>query len=839
MQKKININLVDISSFKYSYNNPKKAWLYLFESIKNINQNFKKNEITPDEITEVLEIDNSKNTIPDHNSVENIRTAFKRVKNEYKISSNSHMFLEFDRLSAVYYFSIGVIESAFEILNQIIYSINESIETTKDNLDVSLLCIKDCVKLNLASIQFWQQNFEEAKTLIEEVLTFYETFDDELYLIKMSNFISVSLCYLSWYYVKKDEFEDGEKCFFHALKVLSTVKNYTAHSGDPNFIYTNNKKIFIYDQLINFYSFQGKYDLVKEPIQQILIIMENPNFTYNIDITPINHVYFLLSAGLIELKYYEYTDFEVIIVYFSSILKLYFKYSEAFEPLSSGFFKLYFKVLDLLKLNRGPVLYKLVKKVSKEFKKNLDELADSIDEILGRFDSDGLLSFNLHHTSSIIDLIVNLSKFQQNLQPRENIFNYFTFIFEKYEKKNMPIEMGRMIEVNEESLIDIASEQMLFKYSLIINDLIDSKYISSGIVLKSKAGFLHIEDDEINLYLIQRFSARIKEHQLYMNTKEDNGEENKEKSAEYDYIVNLITPKLIETKFAPLYYKRIKYRLGKGGRSFNLPLYFGIINILYSMKLYIPLIEMLSILIDNLEPLCRNFYNNMDNIISEGLINLYEFMILIQVEVLIKINHYDRAVFELYKMITPSNEVNLIFHRIYLSLALLNTYYYDLSNFYLGEFFNTVDNMIRKDPNKFVNKNKEENENLVEETYLDEVKIMFYVAEELLNINIKKIKIQDNMKKEKIKNKEANNPILNCYTCKLNKTLTTVCLNCRKAFYCSSQCCNSNKIIHRFICSIYINFNPLIDTLNRALKENYDTRHNELEKISQKDDEDD
>lgn len=715
MKKKININLIDANSFPNPYSNPKKSWFDLMESVKHINNNFKKNQISPEEISEILEIDTSTNTIPDQVSIENIRSAFHRIKNEYRISQNSNMFLEFDRLTAVYLFSIGAPEKAIELLNSIINSINESIETTKNNLDISLLCLKDCVKLNIASIYFWQHNFDDAKALIEEVLTFYEAFDNELYLIKMTNFISVSLTYLAWYYVKKEEYDDAEKSFFHALKVLSTVKQFTKSSGDPSFIYTKHKKIFIYDQLINFYSFLGKYELVKQPIEQILIIMEKRSFKYNIDITPINHVYFYLSASLLELKSQENINIGTVLVYFSSILKIYFQFSEQFEPLNNSFFKILFKIIDLYRLNKNSSI--IENNLNKNLRKTIDEVADSLDEILGRFDLDGTLSFNLNHSNSIIDLVVSLAKYQNNLKTKDYIFNYIQHIMQKYSKtdtQNKVNILNKTISVNENELIEIASEQMLSKYALIISDLINSKFMLEGICLKSLNGFLHIEDDEINLYIINRFSARISNHQLYQNTIEDSDEDSNK--VEDDPILNIIIPKFIQTKFAPLYYKRIKYRVSKGTRTFHLPIYFGIVNLLYSMNLYPCVIEMLNILINNFTNIITVCYNNKDTLKHEGLIQLFEFIILFQVDILIKMKSYDQALFYLFKIISPINEVNFIYHRLYLSLCLHYCYYYDLSNFFVCEMFNEVKRVISSDKNKFNIVRKKESEENDKET---------------------------------------------------------------------------------------------------------------------------
>jgi hypothetical protein len=68
----------------------------------------------------------------------------------------------------------------------------------------------------------------------------------------MVSFISVAFTYLAWIYAKKKSFEDAEKAFLHALKVIKTVKMHTKEKlKEEGFIYTYTKKIFIYGNFFN------------------------------------------------------------------------------------------------------------------------------------------------------------------------------------------------------------------------------------------------------------------------------------------------------------------------------------------------------------------------------------------------------------------------------------------------------------------------------------------------------------------------------------------------------------------------------------------------------------
>lgn len=248
MEAKFKLNLIEINSISSVFCNPKKAWFELLNSIKHIYKNFQKSQIDPEELAEVLvEDEKNKSSIPDVASIDLLIKTINRYIHEYKIPEAITLFLEFKRHAAIYLFSIGSQEKSLEILKEIITVVNETNESTKGNVDINLVCIKDCVKLNQASIHFWLEDFEESRLLLEEVVTYYESTNEELYLIKMVNFVSVAFTYLAWIYTKKNEFDDAERAFLHSLKVLNTVKRHSKNKlKELNFINTKSKKIFIY-----------------------------------------------------------------------------------------------------------------------------------------------------------------------------------------------------------------------------------------------------------------------------------------------------------------------------------------------------------------------------------------------------------------------------------------------------------------------------------------------------------------------------------------------------------------------------------------------------------------
>jgi hypothetical protein len=246
MEGKTGLNFIDINSVSSKKTNPKKAWIELIKSLLNIYKNFQKSEIHPEELECLFhEDEKNKNNVPDVQSIDYLINTIKRYIQDYKIPGTTTLFLEFKRHSAIYLFSIGSTEKATTLLKDILAEVYEN--CSGGNIDINLVCVKDCVKLNQASIHFWLEDYEEARLILEEIITYYESSTEDLYLIKMVNFISIAFTYLAWIFLRKNQYDDAEKSFLHSMKVISTVKAYTKEKlKEAKFIDSKVKKIFIY-----------------------------------------------------------------------------------------------------------------------------------------------------------------------------------------------------------------------------------------------------------------------------------------------------------------------------------------------------------------------------------------------------------------------------------------------------------------------------------------------------------------------------------------------------------------------------------------------------------------
>jgi tetratricopeptide (TPR) repeat protein len=367
-KKKTTLTFMDLASVSSVYVNPIKAWQELANCLINIYKNFTKSHIGAEELQYVImEYEKNQNNIPDVTSINYLVSTINRYTNDYKIPSATTLFLEFKRHCAIYLFSVGSQEKALEILKEIITAISDTIGGNTNNVDINLICVKDCVKLNLASIHFWREDLEESRLLLEEVITYYESTNEDLYLIKMVNFINVAFTYLAWIYTKNHEFEDAEKAFLHALKVIGLVKRHTKEKlKEDNFINTKPKKIFIYDQLINFYSYIQQFDMCQKPLNEILKIMDKRNFNYDVDIGPVHNVYYYITAALYAIKA-DKVDLSRILHYLICAIKVIYNYSDNFEMIPTAFYQQIFLLIEVIhknttKNNDKTIFYRYLKK---------------------------------------------------------------------------------------------------------------------------------------------------------------------------------------------------------------------------------------------------------------------------------------------------------------------------------------------------------------------------------------------------------------------------------------------------------------------------------------------
>ena len=80
--------------------------------------------------------------------------------------------------------------------------------------------------------------------------------------------------------------------------------------------------------------------------------------------------------------------------------------------------------------------------------------------------------------------------------------------------------------------------------------------------------------------------------------------------------------------------------------------------------------------------------------IIEAFLYLYEFLVFNQVVQLIDLKNFDRALFELLRIMNPINEFNTLIYKCLLGLCLSHCYYYDAAVYNLCEGANLIQPLL-------------------------------------------------------------------------------------------------------------------------------------------------
>ena len=112
-------------------------------------------------------------------------------------------------------------------------------------------------------------------------------------------------------------------------------------------------------------------------------------------------------------------------------------------------------------------------------------------------------------------MILNLEKFEYFVK---NVhfckFNYVSDILNKNSELNMRTNFSSDFILDDIYLIKLTTEKMLGKFAIILKDLVDCKDITSKIAMEGLNGFLIIENEELVLYTIYRYTVRDNNHNI-------------------------------------------------------------------------------------------------------------------------------------------------------------------------------------------------------------------------------------------------------------------------------------------------------------------------------------
>jgi hypothetical protein len=277
-----------------------------------------------------------------------------------------------------------------------------------------------------------------------------------------------------------------------------------------------------------------------------------------------------------------------------------------------------------------------------------------------------------------------------------------------------------------------------------------------------------------------------------------------------------LTVKSLETRFAPLYYKRITFKLNKDAKTFNFPIYFVLINLLYAKKLYQPCITLLLLIITEISGMSYDLYKDAKtNKSTECFLYLYEFLLFKLVYLLIKIKNFDRALYELLQIDEPINELNRYLYKLLLGLCQSHCLYYDLAVLSLSEAYYIIKPFIESyklDDDSLTEEKAKRYENCLEapEAYLTEMRMFSHFTQTLITGTMS------------LYTKFKSNKLRVCFRCRaMNNNINTFCLNCQFAVYCSKKCMKKNYNLHKKLCDYFVENNSILKSLMETMSVNY------------------
>jgi hypothetical protein len=121
----------------------------------------------------------------------------------------------------------------------------------------------------------------------------------------------------------------------------------------------------------------------------------------------------------------------------------------------------------------------------------------------------------------------------------------------------------------------------------------------------------------------------------------------------------------------------------------------ALVNVLYSKKLYYPLVTLLGLMIEEIATIQIDFYQEAPNHQkTECFLHLYEFLLFMQCYILIILKNYDRALYQLIRLQTPINKMNQFIHKILLGICMGHCLHYDLAVTTLCEAYYLIEELL-------------------------------------------------------------------------------------------------------------------------------------------------
>jgi hypothetical protein len=101
------------------------------------------------------------------------------------------------------------------------------------------------------------------------------------------------------------------------------------------------------------------YPACTQPLNEILKLMDKDSFRYDLDITPVNHAYYYITATLYALKNTNVVDLSKALHYMTNVIAIVYRYSYYFENIPPIFYENIFNLVEAFMMNKhNPIFTK-------------------------------------------------------------------------------------------------------------------------------------------------------------------------------------------------------------------------------------------------------------------------------------------------------------------------------------------------------------------------------------------------------------------------------------------------------------------------------------------------
>lgn len=109
--------------------------------------------------------------------------------------------------------------------------------------------------------------------------------------------------------------------------------------------------------MINYYSYIQNYQQCQQPLNEILKIMDKSTFHYDLDITPIHHANYYITATLYALKNTNEVDLSKALNYLSNVITIIYRYAFHFDDIPPTFYEHVFLLVEAFRFNNNEAIF--------------------------------------------------------------------------------------------------------------------------------------------------------------------------------------------------------------------------------------------------------------------------------------------------------------------------------------------------------------------------------------------------------------------------------------------------------------------------------------------------